>query len=214
MSRVASQRATTASGARPLPGSPRPGRPVEIDMHGKGLDHTMIQIARESGMPMAASPKYLAEHMGLPYHQSAIREKEYPRGGAQQPRAAEHGLAQVPALQLRRPADQGQGLQGHLPHLGGHSARAALGRSRLRRRLWAQLDVCGLRRCGVVRAAELQGPDGHRNPRRPLQLPEARHADPLRLAEIYLPVSRLGPAALLPGSAARQLDAPAAQRMR
>jgi hypothetical protein len=54
------------------------GRPIEIDMHGKGLDHTMIQIARETGMPIAASPKYLAEHMGLPYHQSAIREKEYP----------------------------------------------------------------------------------------------------------------------------------------
>ncbi len=54
------------------------GRPVEIDMHGKGLDHTMLQIARESGMPFAASPKYLAEHMGPPYHQSAIRDKEYP----------------------------------------------------------------------------------------------------------------------------------------
>lgn len=54
------------------------GRPVEIDMHGKGLDHKMIDIARQSGMPIAASPKYLAEHMGLPYHQSAIRNKEYP----------------------------------------------------------------------------------------------------------------------------------------
>lgn len=54
------------------------GRPVEIDMHGKGLDHRMIDIARRTGMPVTASPKYLAEHMGLPYHQSAIREKEYP----------------------------------------------------------------------------------------------------------------------------------------
>jgi hypothetical protein len=54
------------------------GRPVEIDMHGKGLDHRMIDIARHSGMPVTASPKYLAEHMGLPYHQSAIRNKEYP----------------------------------------------------------------------------------------------------------------------------------------
>ena len=54
------------------------GRPVEIDMHGKGLDHETIAIARASGMPFAASPKYMAEHMGLPYHQSAIREKEYP----------------------------------------------------------------------------------------------------------------------------------------
>jgi len=54
------------------------GRPVEIDMHGKGLDFKLIDMARRSGMPVAASPKYLAEHMGLPYHQSAIREKEYP----------------------------------------------------------------------------------------------------------------------------------------
>lgn len=54
------------------------GRPVEIDMHGKGLDHTTIALARKSGMPFAASPKYLAEHMGLPYHQSVIRNKEFP----------------------------------------------------------------------------------------------------------------------------------------
>ncbi len=54
------------------------GRPVEIDMHGKGLDFRTIDIARRTGMPVAASPKYLAEHMGLPYHQSAIREREYP----------------------------------------------------------------------------------------------------------------------------------------
>ncbi len=54
------------------------GRPIEIDMHGKGLDHTQIELARNSGMPFTCSPKYLAEHMGLPYHQSSIRNKEYP----------------------------------------------------------------------------------------------------------------------------------------
>jgi hypothetical protein len=54
------------------------GRPIEIDMHGKGLDHTQIELARKSGMPFTCSPKYLAEHMGLPYHQSSIRNKEYP----------------------------------------------------------------------------------------------------------------------------------------
>lgn len=54
------------------------GRSVEIDMHAKGLDHKMIDIARKSTMPITVSPKYLAEHMGPPYHQSAIREKEYP----------------------------------------------------------------------------------------------------------------------------------------
>ena len=36
-------------------------------------------------MPVATSPKYLAEHMGLPYHQSAIREQGIP---ARRPRAA------------------------------------------------------------------------------------------------------------------------------
>ena len=54
------------------------GRPVEIDMHGKGLDHKMIEIARETGMPVATSPKYIAEHMSLPYHASDIRSREYP----------------------------------------------------------------------------------------------------------------------------------------
>lgn len=54
------------------------GRPVEIDMHGKGLDHRTMELARKSGMPIAASPKYMAEHMGLAYHQSSIRNKEYP----------------------------------------------------------------------------------------------------------------------------------------
>ncbi|MBB3950747.1 hypothetical protein [Aureimonas jatrophae] len=67
------------------------GRPVEIDLHGKGLDETVLDLARQSGMPFAASPKYLAEHMGLPYHQSAIREKEYP---PEQPRSAREQLSE------------------------------------------------------------------------------------------------------------------------
>jgi hypothetical protein len=54
------------------------GRPIEIDMHAKGLDEPTIQVALDSGMPVAVSPKYLAEHIGLPYHPSAIREREYP----------------------------------------------------------------------------------------------------------------------------------------
>ncbi|MGV8989401.1 MAG: hypothetical protein ACOH2H_24540 [Cypionkella sp.] len=54
------------------------GRPVEIDQHGKGLDFKLLGLARDSGMPITASPKYLAEHMGLAYHQSSIRNKEYP----------------------------------------------------------------------------------------------------------------------------------------
>ncbi|HMJ62310.1 MAG TPA: hypothetical protein VK493_11125 [Bryobacteraceae bacterium] len=63
----------------------RSGRQIEIDMHAKGLDSTMIDIALKTGMPIKVSPKYWAEHMGLGYHQAAIREVEMPRSdGAQE----------------------------------------------------------------------------------------------------------------------------------
>ena len=55
------------------------GRKVEIDMHSKGMDQTMIDGAVGSGMPVIISPKYWAEHMGMPYHQADIRELEVPK---------------------------------------------------------------------------------------------------------------------------------------
>lgn len=57
----------------------RAGRPIEIDMHAKGLDSKMIDVAVATGMPLKISPKYWAEHMGLGYQQAAIRELEMPR---------------------------------------------------------------------------------------------------------------------------------------
>lgn len=54
------------------------GRKVEIDMHAKGLDQSMIDAAVKTGMPVVLSPKYWAEHMGMPYHQADIRELEVP----------------------------------------------------------------------------------------------------------------------------------------
>jgi len=54
------------------------GRSIEIDLHPKGLDHKMLDAARATGMPVAVSPKYIAEHMALPYHTAAIRNREYP----------------------------------------------------------------------------------------------------------------------------------------
>jgi hypothetical protein len=56
----------------------RAGRRLEIDMHAKGMDQKTIDIALSTGMPVNVSPKYWAEHMGMPYHQSAIRELEMP----------------------------------------------------------------------------------------------------------------------------------------
>jgi hypothetical protein len=57
------------------------GRKVEIDMHAKGMDQGMIDAALSSGQPVKISPKYWAEHLGMPYHQADIREQERPRPG-------------------------------------------------------------------------------------------------------------------------------------
>jgi hypothetical protein len=57
------------------------GRRVEIDMHAKGMDQKMIDAALSSKQPVKISPKYWAEHLGLPYHQTDIREQERPRPG-------------------------------------------------------------------------------------------------------------------------------------
>jgi hypothetical protein len=57
-------------------------RPVKIDLHAKGIDQKMIDLALSTGLPVETAPKYWAEHMGLPYHQAAIRELERrPREG-------------------------------------------------------------------------------------------------------------------------------------
>lgn len=55
------------------------GRKVSIDLHAKGIDQQMIDVALNTGMPVTVAPKTWAEHMGLPYHQAAIRPVEQPR---------------------------------------------------------------------------------------------------------------------------------------
>jgi len=57
------------------------GRKVEIDLHAKGLDFRMIDHALATDMPVNVSPKYWAEHLGMPYHQAAIRDLEMPVAG-------------------------------------------------------------------------------------------------------------------------------------
>ncbi|HEY2434340.1 MAG TPA: hypothetical protein VGI12_16820 [Vicinamibacterales bacterium] len=62
-------------------GVPRAGRAIEIDLHAKGIDQEMIDRALATGMPVNLSPKYWAEHLGLPYHQADIRALERPVEG-------------------------------------------------------------------------------------------------------------------------------------
>jgi hypothetical protein len=59
------------------------GRRVEIDLHPKGLDQTMLDNAKLTGQPITVSPKFWAEHLGMPYHQADIRELEVPKTGKQ-----------------------------------------------------------------------------------------------------------------------------------
>jgi hypothetical protein len=60
-------------------GCVRSGRRVDLDMHAKGMDQGMVDAALGTGLPVTISPKYWAEHMGLPYHQAAIRATELPK---------------------------------------------------------------------------------------------------------------------------------------
>lgn len=57
------------------------GRKVEIDMHPKGIDQTMLNVALGTKQPVKVSPKFWAEHMGMTYHQADIRELERPKAG-------------------------------------------------------------------------------------------------------------------------------------
>ena len=57
------------------------GRTVSIDLHSKGITKEMIDAALATGMPVTVSPKFWAEHLGLPYHQADIRSYEIPKQG-------------------------------------------------------------------------------------------------------------------------------------
>ena len=57
------------------------GRKVRIDMHAKGMDQSMLDMAVATGQAVTLSPKYWAEHLGMTYHQADIRELEQPKPG-------------------------------------------------------------------------------------------------------------------------------------
>ena len=54
------------------------GRPLTLDLHPKGMTREMIAVAVGTGLPVTLSPKFWAEHLGLPYHQAEIRQQERP----------------------------------------------------------------------------------------------------------------------------------------
>ena len=54
------------------------GRTIEIDMHAKGVDQKIIDIATATAMPVKLGAKYSAEHQSLGYQQADIRALEAP----------------------------------------------------------------------------------------------------------------------------------------
>lgn len=58
----------------------RAGRTIEIDMHAKGVDEKIVDIAVATGMPVKLGAKYSAEHQSLGYQQADIRPLEVPHG--------------------------------------------------------------------------------------------------------------------------------------
>ena len=54
------------------------GRKLNLDLHAKGIDDKLINIALKNTNSLSISPKYISEHMGLPYHQASIRKQEFP----------------------------------------------------------------------------------------------------------------------------------------
>ena len=105
-------------------------RPVELDLHAKGLDWPMVELTEATGMPVTISPKYWAEHMGLPYHQAAIRQLEMPKERAKGDFfALSSGSRSFLALRLRRSAQGKANLQSAASHVARYAAAASLGRS-------------------------------------------------------------------------------------
>jgi hypothetical protein len=76
------------------------GRPIQLDLHPKGVDRQMIDVGLETGLNVTISPKYTAEHMGLPGHQAEIRPTERDMAGREGDHFVE-GLMNRSAFDLR-----------------------------------------------------------------------------------------------------------------
>ena len=121
------------------------GRQVEIDMHAKGMDQRMIDVALATGMPVNVSPKSWAEHVGMPYQQAAIRRA---RNAAAPGRRDEGFFARVPvraascamATAICWPEDRRYGV---LHRIWPGTQRLLLWGDPDGRRLWARFGFCG-----------------------------------------------------------------------
>ncbi len=189
-----------------LDGVARAGRRVGIDLHAKGLDRRTLDIALATGQPVTVSPKYAAEHMGLPYHQAAMREQDRPptperrsHGDEGSVHGRQRGEPAVHPVQLRGLPAGGPSVRRRLPHLAGDAAAAPVGRSVDGRRV---RPACEPRRQPgprVVRASVAQGPRGNGTARIPRRLRGSLALAERRLGDVRVHVPAVRAALLRPG---------------
>ena len=66
-------------------GIARLDRTIHFNLHAKGTSQRVIDLAEATRMPVSLSPKYWAEHLGLPYQPASIRETEKPSKEPEKP---------------------------------------------------------------------------------------------------------------------------------
>ncbi len=185
------------------------GRKVEIDMHAKGMDQTMMDTAVATGLPIKISPKYWAEHFGMPYHQADIREVERPKPGREgtglmKLSAGSRSFLRYGYGDLLREDRKWGVLHRIWP---GTQTAAAVGRPVDRGRPLPRVPLLRQRRRRNHGAAFLQGPPGLRHRRQPHGLCRPVPRAALGLGEVRIRPPYMGPPALQSRCRARRLAA-------
>ena len=78
MGRAAFQKGISPFGKWCFKGITKLDRNITVNLHAKGTSERIIAIAQSTGKRVSLTPKYWAEHLGLPYQPASIRETEKP----------------------------------------------------------------------------------------------------------------------------------------
>ena len=154
----------------------------------------MIDNALATGMPVNVAPKYWAEHLGMPYHQAAIRELEMPVPG--RPGAGLMTLSEGARIATRYGyADllrEDRQLHHPASRVLGNAEAAALGRPRLRLRpTRACSGFCGSTGADLMEPLTCRGRRGTGDGK-PQRVRRCKPGVAVGLAEVRVLVPRLG----------------------
>ena len=188
------------------------GRTVEIDMHAKGVNQKMIDIAVATGMPVKLGAKYSAEHQSLGYQQADIRALEIPKPGheGEGPFSLSSGARSFTRYGYADFLKTGSkykvlfrlwpGTQRHLICADPEMA-AAYGRTS---------HFCGAVGMDLMEPLTFKGREGSGQPGGRCAYADANAESQIRLAEIRTVLSRVGTKALRSGRGCRGVAAMAA----